>query len=292
MSQYLIISAWTDARFGTVANIIVFLVALYGFASRGPVSFRAEYEREVRARSGAPVADLVSEADLSPLPEPVQRYLRLNRVVGQPRVRDFTARWRGRIRATATDPWMEFVAEQHNFPREPARFFLMAARRNGLPVDVFHAFHGGTASMRVRLLSVFPLVTHQGPDLDRAETVTVLNDLCLLAPAALIDPAIRWEPIDAHSVRVHYAPGAHTVTAELRFNDAGELIDFVSDDRLVVSADGKGLTRQRWSTPWGEYRNFGSSRVGTRGEGRWHAPDGEFVYIELELLDLQMNRGG
>jgi hypothetical protein len=30
----------------------------------------------------------------------------------------------------------------------------------------------------------------------------------------------------------------------------------------------------------------------TRGEGRWHPSEGEFVYIELELLDLEINGGG
>jgi hypothetical protein len=28
-----------------------------------------------------------------------------------------------------------------------------------------------------------------------------------------------------------------------------------------------------------------------RGEGRWHLPEGEFAYIELELLELEMNGG-
>jgi hypothetical protein len=59
----------------------------------------------------------------------------------------------------------------------------------------------------------------------------------------------------------------------------------------VVSSDGTRFTPQRWSTPLGDYRTFGPARVASRGEGRWHSPDGEFVYIEMELLDLQMNGG-
>ena len=27
-----------------------------------------------------------------------------------------------------------------------------------------------------------------------------------------------------------------------------------------------------------------------RGEGRWHPPEGEYVYIELELMELEVNR--
>jgi hypothetical protein len=293
LSQIVIISSWSDAKFGTVANALVLAGVVYGFASVGPLSFRARYLADVGERSGQPVSpELVTEADLAHLPEPVRQYLRLTGTVGQPRVHHFKATWSGRIRASADAPWMAFTAEQYNFPAERARFFLMDATRTGLPVEVYHAFEGHTATMRARLLSLVPLVDAKGPEMDRAETVTLFNDLCLLAPAALIDPAIRWEPLDAGSARAHYTAGSNTISAVLYFNEAGELVDFVSEDRLASSADGTEFTRRRWSTPVGDYRTFGSRRVMTRGEGRWHPSEGEFVYIELELLDLEINGGG
>ncbi len=376
VSQAVILTSWSDAWFGTVANVFVLAGVTYGFASRGPLSFFATYGREVRRRLGAGAlaarhsenparqgtdteaaspspthrsstpptgssALLVSEDDLNGLPDPVQRYLRRTGSVGQPWVHHFRANWRGRIRGGPEDPWMEFTAEQYNFPREPSRFFLMAARRGVLPVDVFHAFRDGRANMQVRLLSLFPIADARGPEMTRAETVTLLNDICLLAPGALLeigaqdagvgvpaagdsagsdsaasdsaaadsavrhkpgratpsrnpstqDTAVEWESVDAFTARVHYTVGANTVSAALSFNEAGELVDFVSDDRLASSSDGKQLTPQRWSTPVGNYREFGPRRAAARGEGRWHAPEGSFAYIELELLDLEINGG-
>ncbi len=290
LSQAVILSSWSDAKFGTVANVIVLVGVVYGFASDGPLGFRSAYLREVRERLEQPVSPQpVTEADLAALPEAVRRYLRLTGAVGQPRVDHFRATWKGRIRASANDPWMAFTAQQHNFPGEAARFFFMDATRAGLPVDVFHAFQGHSASMRVRLLSLVPLVNASGPEMDQTETVTLFNDLCLLAPGALIDPAIRWEELDARSVHAHYTVGSNTISAVLTFNGAGELVDFVSDDRFRASSDGRHFARQRWSTPVGDYRSFGPRRASTRGEGRWHSPEGEFVYIDLELLDLEIN---
>jgi hypothetical protein len=219
----------------------------------------------------------------------VQRYVRVAGAIGQPRVRRVRATWRGRIRANPGSPWMPFTAEQYNVLEEPARFFFMDATRSHLPVDVFHAFQRGAASMRVRLLSLVPLVNASGPEVTRAETVTLFNDLCLLAPAALVDPAIRWDPLDERSARGHYTVGSNTISAVLSFNDEGELVNFTSEDRLVQSAGGTRWTRQPWSTPVGAYRQFGPWRVSSRGEGRWHPPEGAFTYIELELLDLRAN---
>ncbi len=307
LSQTVIITSWSDARLGTVANVLVLAGVVYGFASQGPLGFRSEYRRQVgehlartvrgdsrnpgtpgthtRGTLGTPL----TEDDLAPLPRPVRRYIRHSGAVGQSRVTHFAAAWKGRIRAASDDPWMPFTARQHNFVDEPARFFLMDARRGGLPVDVLHVFRDGAASMRVRLLSLIPLVRARGPELTRAETVTLLNDLCVLAPGALIDPAIVWEEVDARSARAIYTLGDATIGAVLHFDDAGELVDFVSDDRLAASPDGRRFTRRRWSTPLRDYRSFGPWRASGRGEGRWHTEEDEFAYIELELLELRIN---
>ena len=292
LSQLVIMSAWDDAKFGTLVNLMILAAVVYGFASQGPLSLRAEYERDVGQRSADRVTPgLVGEADLAPLPESVRRYLRVVGVVGQPKILKVRARWEGRIRSGPDAPWMPFTAEQHNFLGEPSRFFLMHARRSGLPVDVYHAFRDGSASMRVRLLSMLPVARASGPEFTQAETVTLFNDLVLLAPAGVVDADIRWEPLGDGEVRGHYSAGARRVSAVLSFNEAGELVNFVSEDRLAASPDGAELTRQQWSTPVGEYRAFGSRRAPTRGEGKWHPAVGDFAYIELELVELEFNGG-
>jgi hypothetical protein len=80
----------------------------------------------------------------------------------------------------------------------------MDATLFGLPVDVLHTYLDATATMRVKACSLLPMVNAAGPDMDRAETVTLFNDLCLLAPAALIDAPITWQPIDADHVRATF----------------------------------------------------------------------------------------
>lgn len=293
LSQVVVVSAWSDAKAGTVANLIVLALALYGLASEGPWSLQAEYRRSVQARLTQPAAtEVVTEDDLARLPEPVRRYVRRSGAVGQPRVTGYRAEWSGRIRANPDEPWMEFTAEQHNFVEAPARFFFMRARRSGLPVHVLHVFRDASASMEARLLAAFTMVDVSGPELTTAETVTLLNDLSILAPGALVDPSIGWEPMDDRSARVEYTVGPNTVSAVLYFDDDGALVDFVSEDRSAASDDGTEFIRQRWSTPLSDYRSFGPWTVAGHGEGRWHPesqPD--FSYIELDLRALEVNPG-
>ena len=288
-SQVVIVTAWSDAMIGTVANLLLLLAVLYGFAARGPLSLRAEYEHHLEHEW--PWADqrLVTEADLATLPVPVQRYLRRAEVVGRPRVNDFRATFTGRIRSGPDSGWMTFTADQLNILDTPRRFFWMDARMKGLPVDVLHAFDDNGATMRVRLLSVRTMVDAKGAELTRAETVTLFNDLCVCAPGALVFADVTWEPIDAHRATGHFTLGVNTVTAELRFDDDGDLVDFVSDDRAAGSPDGRTFTRVRWTTPVRDYARVGPARVPTKAETRWHPDTGAWTYGEFELTSLAYN---
>ena len=55
VSQIAIVTSWSDAKYGTVVNLILLLAAAYGFAALGPTSFHAQF----RDLAGAAVADVV-----------------------------------------------------------------------------------------------------------------------------------------------------------------------------------------------------------------------------------------
>ncbi len=121
---------------------------------------------------------------------------------------------------------MPFSADQHSFVDDPARLFYMEASMRGLPVFGIHRYVGEEAMMRIKAAGLVPVGDLAGNDMTRAETVTLFNDLCIMAPGALVEPAISWEAVDAQSVRATFTNGGHSIRAELQFNDAGELIDF------------------------------------------------------------------
>ena len=127
--------------------------------------------------------------------------------------------------------------------------------------------------------------------MNRGETVTVFNDLVVLAPAAIVDAPVRWTAVDAHHVQGVFTDGDQTVSAELTFNAEHDLVDFSSDDRSRASTDGKSFDPLRWSTPLSVHRDLDGRRVMATGEGRWHAPqpEGLFTYLEFHVDDIAYN---
>jgi len=190
------------------------------------------------------------------------------------------------MRAGPAEPWMDFTAEQLNTLDPPRRYFLMDAVMKGLPVDVLHLFDERGATMRVRLASLWTLVDAGGEVLTRSETVTLFNDLCLLAPGELVRPSIAWEAVDDRTARARYTQGANTISATLHFDEAGDLVDFASEDRSP-SPDGSGSAPLRWTTPVSARARTGPARVVLRAETRWHPASGAWAYGEFELRSLE-----
>lgn len=288
LSQALIISAWSDAKFGTIANVVVFVPLCLALIDLRPGSLRSSYETEIKgALARSSTAELVTERDLESLPALVSAYLRRVGVVGKPRVRNFRATFHAQMRSGPETTWMDATAEQFNFYDEPSRFFYMEASRAGIPVKVFHRYVGSTATMRVRIAGVFTVNDAHGQMMDQSETVTMLNDLCLLAPAALPFASITWRLIDAHSVRATYTNAGHTVQGDLIFDRNGDLIDFVSNDRFA--AQESNAKPVPWRTPISEYGTFCGFHLWKKGEARWMDASRAWTYGRFELLDLGYN---
>jgi hypothetical protein len=289
VSQAVIFSTGGDAWVGTIANVLLLLIVAFGWLTEGPRSFHAQYLRDAHAGLARVVSTpVVTEADLARLPDPVKRYLRVTRSVGQPRVQSYQLRFRGRIRSAPDSRWMPFEAQQQSFADHPTRLFLMRARMFGVPVEAFHRAVGGQATMQVTVAGAFPIEDARGDDMNRAETVTLFNDMCLLAPGTLIGPNIAWEAVDATTARARFTHKDQTIAATLLFTSTGELVNFQSDDRARAESDGTFAPR-RFSTPVRDYRDFGPVRLMSFGEARWLLPGGEFTYGEFHLMDITYN---
>jgi hypothetical protein len=290
LSQVVILMSWGDAKFGTLANLILLVPLVAAGLESRPTSYGNQYR--AAAREGlVRIAEmpLVTEADLAPLPAPVQRHLRYAGVVGRPQIHNFRAVFTGDFRNGLDSRWMRFRSEQVNVFDEPARAFLMSASMFGLPMEGLHVFRDGTATMQIKVASLVQVVDARGPKMNQGETVTLFNDLCLMAPARLVDTQrIQWEAVGPLQARARFTNRGVTIGALLSFGESGQLSDFISNDRFL-SADGKTYTSYPWSTPVRDYKRFDGRMVPSYGEAVWHTPEGELSYGRFTLVGIEYN---
>ena len=289
LSQVLILQVWSDGKYGTWANLAILLALILALLNLRGSSLVATYRRDVaQGMALGRATGNVAEADLASLPPALQTYLRRVGVVGKPRVNHFRVRFTGQLRNGHDGPWMNIQAEQVTFLDPPARLFLVTGSRTGISFQALHRFVGPAASMQVRLASLFEVVNASGPEMDQSETVTFFNDLCVLAPAALLEVPVRWEQTGTRTVIGHYTQAGRTVSATLTFTAEGDLAGFSSQDRFQTE-DGKRYLRLPWSTPVGDYQPLGGLRLPRSGEAVWPEPGGDFVYAKFKVKTLAIN---
>jgi hypothetical protein len=301
LSQGLIATEFHAARFGTLVNLVLLAPVVLAALDARPSSLRSRYAVEVREglaraagewRSASP--PVVTDDDLVGLPALVRTYLMRAGVVGKPRVVDLHAVFHARFRTARDAPWMKATVDQYEFfGRSPRRLFLMDASRAGVPFTAFHRYVGDAATMQVRAAGLVDVADARGADMTASETVTLFNDMCLLAPAALLDAPVTWRPLGERQLEATYTNAGHTISAILTFDAAGDLVGFASNDRL--QSDGRTSRRLPWSTPVSGYRDFGGARLAAVGHTRWREPDGdEWTYGEftLERIDYDVGPDG
>lgn len=287
ISQWLIFSDWKEARYGTILNLLLLFLVLLEF---GAFRMLKRFDTLVESRlkiNATNSSQLITEADMVHLPLIVQKYLSYTNSVGKPKVFNFRAVFKGGMRSNPDDPYMSMKTMQYNFIQEPSRFFRFTATKAGMPVSGIHSYDSTGAIFNVKLLNWFPIINAKGDQLKQAETVTLLNDFCFIAPGALIDQRIQWEQVNDTLVIARFTNSPFTISAHLYFTGEGQLVNFISNDRFET--DGKTYKNYPWITPVSDYKDLNGYRLGTKA-GLWYdRPDGMFQYGDLELVEVQYN---
>jgi hypothetical protein len=231
---------------------------------------------------------VLSKQETAHLPACVQKYLDYTGAVGKSKPQNVCIEFDAGMYRKPGDKPMKSYSIQYNFYGDYSRLFLMKASKMGIPFRALHVYRNGQATFQVKVAELFKVVDIKGEELTKAETVTLLNDMCIFAPGSLTDKRLTWTEADALSAKVTLTNGKYIVSAIIYFNETGELINFVSDDRSASQDDGT-MKKVRWSTPVSDYKEFDGRKIPTIGKTIWHYPEGDFTYGVFTLRSIRYN---
>jgi len=231
---------------------------------------------------------IINENDIAHLPVSVKKYLKYTGSVGKVKPQNVCIEFEADMFKNKGDKPMKSTSIQYNFFDKYSRIFYMRASKMFIPFYALHVYRNEEATFQVKVADLIKVVDVSGPDLTKAETVTLLNDMCVFAPGALIDSRITWSEIDSLSSKVTLNNGKFNVSAILYFNGKGELINFISDDRSALQDDGT-MKQVRWSTPVSNYKEIDGRMIPNYGEVIWNYPEGDFTYGVFNLKKISYN---
>ena len=233
--------------------------------------------------------ELLKEEDILNLPLPVQQYLKYVGVIDSPKVYSYTVDFTGLFKMDEDKDFAPMTANQTSYQKDLTRLFYMKLKYKGFKVAGLHHLVDGQAVMEIKLLDLIKVVDERGDAMNQAEMVTMLNDMALFAPATLIDERITWETLDDNHVVATFTNRSYSVQATLVFNEEGQLINFISDDRYAT-INGQSET-VRWTTPITEYKKINGFMLPHKGSAIWNYEDRQFEYIKLNIIQIEYNKG-
>jgi len=287
LSQILIILVWKDAKFGTLANILILLVALPAYANLQFIKM-AQRESSMLLSGVTGKSAVVKPEEITHLPSIVQTWLNKSGVIGKEKAYCARIQQSGKMRTTPDGKWLDFTAYQYFDFEHPG--FMWTTRVNLMPLvymDGRDKFESGKGHMLIKLLSLIPVVNEE--DNEKINTGTMLRylgELCWF-PSAALSPYITWEEIDSTSVSATMAYENTRVTGIFHFTSSGDMVSF---EAKRYYGGGEDARQEKWCVVIHDYKTFDSIRVPYKSSVMWKLKEGDFTWLTLEITHLEVNQ--
>lgn len=285
LSQMLIAAYWPDAKFGTIANLIVLVVALPAF---GAWKFEQKSRREIqeftaKASTGHQTLD---SGRLAALPPVVQKWLHRSGAAGKPIPQIIRLRQTGQMRTKPGGQWIPFEARQL-FTTDPPGFYWQASINGGpgMTMTGRDRYADGRGELYIQLYSLFTVADTRGPETDQGALLRYLAEIIWFPPAAT-RPYIQWEQLDSLTAKATMIQGGITASGIYRFDANGDVAGFEAD-RYMTGLGGGAATLERWQLRTTAFREFQGLRIPSQGEATWKLKTGDFTWLTCEITALE-----
>lgn len=285
LSQAMIIIYWTDAKWGTVANVIILTVVV---ASAAKFNFnkmvRQEVKNMIAASSGKAIS--ITNEKIAKLPRVVQTWLTKSNLAGKEFPVKVHITQKGSMRNDSTSKWMPFDAEQYFTIDNPAFVWSATIHANPL-LDIVgrDKYENGKGNMLIKAASLIPIANSSGHEIDQGTLIRYMAEM-IWFPHAAVSDYVTWEQLTNQRARVTMNYGGVTATGIYTFNDDGFPSRFDADRYYGFEGT---YSKQTWSIKITGYRYFNGLPIGSNSEVTWKLKEGDFTWFRLEVTDVEYN---
>lgn len=285
ISQILIFIYWKDARFGSIINAVVLVASILAFGE-----WNVNRSLQVELRKFLPkkieLTETITEADITHLPEPVQKWMRQSGTIGMVKPRTIHLFQSGQMKLSSKDKWMPFHAEQWVKLEQPGFIWnTRVGKGTAMQFSGRDMYDGGEGSMIIKLYSLFPIVNERSEEIDQGAAMRFLAEIVWYPTAAMSD-FIRWEAMSDTKAKAILNDGDLSVEGTFTFNKKGEVIEF---ETLRYYDQTRKLETWRITIDENSISTFKGIAVPTRATVTWVLPEGAFTWYNVQITDMRIN---
>lgn len=285
ISQILIFYFWSDAKFGSIANLIIIVGSILAYFQ---FSFDRRMEKEI-AQITTYTHKLgtksITEEDITHLPGMVQNWLQASGIVGREPISRVYLKQNLQFKLKQEDQnWSPGTAQQY-FSLEPPAFHWTTEMKMNPFIKVLgrDRYFDGKGEMSIKLLGMFAVA--DAKDNEKTSQATLQRYLAEIVwfPTAALSPHIEWEEIDAQCARAKMTYGGISGSGTFHFDKEGRFRKFTAL-RYQTASDDKPT---EWIVRSSRSGTFEGIEVPVACEASWKLEDGEWTWLKLEIVQIK-----
>ena len=284
VSQVLIVQYWQDAKFGTLANGILLIACITGFAHH-QLESKIHKERSllIAAQKSLPTLRISDD-----LPGPVQKWLEFSGVDALQTVQTVYLTQKVRMKSKpGQSGWHQGTADQYFTLDPPAFHWAVELSLNPvLSLSGRDQFSRGQGDMLIKAASILPMVSVRNiPKLNQASMQRYLAEIVWF-PWAVQSPNITWTAIDENTVQATMSYQGMSGSGTFSFAGSGEFIRFTALRYKEVDDTAEPV---EWIIETRETKKINGINVPVKLSVSWRLEEGIWTWLELEITGLEYN---
>ncbi|MCX7549643.1 DUF6920 family protein [Xanthomarina sp. F2636L] len=287
ISQILIFNYWSDAKFGTIANLIILLSLILAYSSFSFKNKIAEERKKLFENSIAVSGEVITKEAISELPSSVQKWLTNNGTIGKKPISNVHLTQELQLKLNPDqESWNNGKAEQYITTNPPAFNWNINTKMNSIfNVVGRDKFENGNGEMTIKLLSLISVANENNSDkVDQATLQRYLAEM-VWYPSASLSPFIKWESLDAYAAKATLEFKGAKGSGEFHFDEKGNFKKFVA----MRYQDSKKTDPTEWTVIATQTKERNGIKIPVECEASWKLESGKWTWLKLKIKDIEYN---
>ncbi|MCF6295482.1 MAG: hypothetical protein L3J25_07310 [Flavobacteriaceae bacterium] len=287
LSQFLIINFWSDAKFGTILNLIILISTIIVYST---FSFERKVNDEIVKmfeKSNTTNKNILSEQMISDLPTIVQKWLLNSGIIDKEAVYSvYLEQDLQMLMKPEQKDWNNAKAKQY-FTIEPPAFNWSVNLKMNPVLNVVgrDKFENGKGEMIIKLLSFIPVVNEKNNrKINQAILQRYLAEIVWF-PSAALNPYIVWDKMDNTSAKATMVFNGTKGSGVFHFDEKGNFKKFVA----MRFKDVKDVKPTEWTVTATKTELRNGIKIPVELKADWKLNNSNWTWLILKIVDIKYN---
>jgi len=285
ISQILIFGFWSDAKYGTIINLVILAVGLLAYLNNDFNSLIRQERSEMFQKSSRGEERTLTREDIKDLPVAVQKWLDYSGVIGRPAISNVFLTQELQLKfKPEQEEWSSGDAEQYFTMQPPAFNWSIHTQMNPLiSVSGRDRFENGRAEMLIKVFSLVPVVdVKDDKKVDQSALQRYLAEMVWF-PSASLSTYLEWEEIDGHSAKATLDYNGTRGSGVFYFDETGQFKKFVA----MRFQDPNDQDPIEWTVIANKTEERNGIRIPTECEATWNLESGQWTWLKLKIKHIE-----